>query len=156
MSLILVIIIVALGLAFIFIEIFLIPGTALVGLLGGVMVVAGVVLAYINFGSQEGNIVLIISTLAFIIMTIGGFKRINSLKWGLKENIESRVNVLQENLVQIGDEGTTFSDLRPNGKAVINNLRLEVYSNGDYIDKDTQVVVTKVTNSKIFVKPKQS
>ena len=150
-----VIFIIALGLIFIFIEIFFIPGTGLVGILGGALVIGGVVLAYIQFGSTTGNLILLISSIIFLIMTITGFKRISELKWGLNEHVEGRVNVLEENLVKPGDKGIAFTDLRPNGKAIINDLRLEVYSVGEFVDKDTPVEVTKVTTSKIYVKHKQ-
>ena len=154
MSLFLIIAIIVLGLAFIFIEIFLIPGMGFVGILGGAMVVGGVILTYISFGSPEGHIAFLVSAASFVVLVAIGFKRVSELKWGLKENIEGKVNVLQENLVSVGDEGKTFSDLRPNGKAIINNLRLEVYSTGEYIDKETAIIVTKVTRDRIFVKPK--
>jgi len=153
MSLVIIIVFIALGLIFIFVEIFLIPGTAFVGVLGAILAIAGVVLAYAQLGTAAGNIALAVSSVGFLAMLFTGFKRISEMKWGLKENIQSRVNVLEEDLVKVGDEGIAFSDLRPGGKALINDLRLEVYSTGEFISKDAKIAVTKVTSNKIYVKP---
>lgn len=145
--------IIALGLIFIFIEVFLIPGTAFVGVLGGLLMALGVFLSYTNLGVMEGNVTLGISAIILLILLVFGLRKISSLSWSLNDNIDSKVNVLEKDLVKPGDKGTTFSTLRPNGKALINNLRLEVYSIGDFIDKGDPVVVTKVTPDRIYVKP---
>lgn len=153
MSLALIIIIIALGLAFLFIEVFLIPGTAFVGVLGVVLMIAGIIATYNQYNATYGHIVLAFSLVTFFAMLIVGFKRISQLKWADKENIDSKVNVLEEDIVSIGEKGTAFSDLRPNGKAIFANHRVEVFSTGDFIKKNQPIEVTKITSSKIFVKP---
>ena|SRR5687767_13615625 len=154
MTLAVIIAIIVLGLIFVLVEIFLLPGAGFVGVLGGVMVAGGILLAYAEKGVTFGNYTLVISLSVFTVLVITGLKRVAKLKWSLKENIGSRVNVVQQGVVKPGDEGIAFTDLRPNGKAVINNLRLEVFSIGEFISKNVPVQVTKVLPDKIYVKPK--
>lgn len=48
-------------------------------------------------------------------------------------------------------QATTITPLRPAGTIMLEGNRLDVSSYGDYIDKDEQVIITKVEGSKIFV-----
>ena len=50
-----------------------------------------------------------------------------------------------------GRRGTALTTLRPAGTVVVDGKRLDVSSLGDYIPKDTVVVITRVEGSKIFV-----
>lgn len=154
MSLIVILLIIALGLFFIFVELFLIPGTAFVGILGLVVTGAGIYLSYDEHGVFTGNMVLLGTTVALIVLLVTGLRRISRLRWADKETIDSKVNVLENVTVQPGDEGKSFNALRPNGTAVFGQERIEVYSIGEYIDPDTPVVVTKITHDRIYVKPK--
>ena len=51
----------------------------------------------------------------------------------------------------VGAHGVTLSDLRPAGKAEINNRRIDVVTEGDYIGKDIDIVVIEVRGSRIVV-----
>ncbi|MBL0308324.1 MAG: hypothetical protein IPP77_01065 [Bacteroidetes bacterium] len=145
--------IILLGLVLIFLEIFLIPGTTLFGILGGVAVIVGVILIYTNYGSKWGNISVLVSVVFVAAAIFGGFKLIESNKMAMKAEITGKVNELNQNEFQLGEKGTTVSELRPNGKAVINGNKTEVYSLGDYIARGTEIEITKITHDKIFVKP---
>jgi membrane-bound serine protease (ClpP class) len=70
----------------------------------------------------------------------------------LQQVVSGKVNEFEAN-VQIGDEGITFTDVKPNGKAIINDEKVEVYSNGEYIDKDQKIKVIKINQNKIIIKP---
>ena len=54
----------------------------------------------------------------------------------------------------IGVEGNTLSDLRPAGKALINGRRIDVVTQGEYIDRDTGIVVIEVRGSRVVVRGK--
>jgi membrane-bound ClpP family serine protease len=154
MDLLLVIGLITLGLAFIFIELFLIPGTAFVGILGFVVVLGGVYMGYSQLGASTGNIVMVLTLASLVGLLVVGLRRIASLRWADKETIDSRAGELEYPTVKPGDEGVTFNALRPNGTARINGQRVEVFSIGEFIDPETPVVVTKVTTNRIYVKPK--
>lgn len=140
------------GLLLIFLEIFFIPGTTLFGVLGGVAVVLGVVLMYAYYGRNYGNVSLAFSAVAVVLSVIAGFKLIDSNKLAMKAEIKGKVNELESHLFNLGDTGVTVTDLRPNGKAMINTTKVDVYSSGDFINRDTPIEISKITNDKIFVK----
>lgn len=52
----------------------------------------------------------------------------------------------------IGREGKTVTPLRPSGTAVVNGERLDVVSEGGFIDTDTNVKVVKVEGVRIVVR----
>lgn len=54
----------------------------------------------------------------------------------------------------LGSEGKAITDLRPSGTASINGKRYDVVSNGEYISKDTVIIVTAVNGNRIVVKTK--
>ncbi len=148
--------VIILGLLLIFLEIFFIPGTTLFGVAGGVALIAGIIMMYADYGSRYGNITLGISFVAVIISIALGFRVIESNKLSMKAEITGKVNELESNAFHVGDTGTTMTELRPNGKAMINGQKSDVYSNGEYIQRETIVEIIKITRDKIFVKPLKS
>lgn len=156
MDLLLVIGLIALGLIFIFIELFLIPGTAFVGILGFVVTIGGVYLGYSKLGSSVGNVIMLLTLASLIGLLVVGLRRIASLRWADKETIDARSGELEHPDVKPGDEGKAFNAIKPNGTALINGQRVEVFSIGDFIDPETPVVVTKVTNNRVYVTNKKA
>ena len=55
----------------------------------------------------------------------------------------------------IGMEGTAITDLRPAGTATINGKRVDVVSRGEYLDKDSEIVVSTITGNQIIVRKKE-
>lgn len=70
----------------------------------------------------------------------------------LKTNITGRVNELKENEIKAGDKGITISRLAPMGKVKINEKFAEASAMGEFINENTEVVVTKVEGNKVSVK----
>ncbi|MHB8906990.1 MAG: NfeD family protein, partial [Melioribacteraceae bacterium] len=56
----------------------------------------------------------------------------------------------------IGAEGTALTTLRPAGSAMINGERIDVVTEGDYINHDSEIVVKAVEGSKVVVGIKKS
>jgi membrane-bound ClpP family serine protease len=48
-------------------------------------------------------------------------------------------------------KGTAVTDLRPAGMAQINSQRVDVVTDGEYIEADTPVIVTGVAGNRIVV-----
>lgn len=148
--------IILVGLILVFLEIFLIPGTTLFGIVGGVALLIGVILIYSNYGNQWGNIAAVSSGVACLITVVAGFKVIQSNKLAMKAEIKGRVNELEKHLYNVGDKGIAVSELRPNGKGIFNDTKVDIYSNGEYIQRDTEIEIIRIANDKIFVKPIKS
>ena len=148
-----IVIIILVGLLLIFLEMFIIPGTALFGILGGVAIVAGVAFMYSNYGSKWGNITAAIAGISVFVSVAAGFRVIQSNRLAMKAEIKSKVNTLEHNKYELGQKGRTVSELRPNGKAVFaDSNKVDVYSEGEYIERESDVEIVKITNNKIFVK----
>ena len=143
--------IILLGLLLVFFEIFLIPGTSLFGIAGGIALVAGVIMIYSYYGSKWGNIAAAITFVALIIAVIAGFRVIQSNKLGMNAEITGKVNELEKQY-KVGDKGTAVTEFRPNGKGLFSGNKIEVYSTGEYIQRDSEIEIIKITNDKIFVK----
>ena len=68
-----------------------------------------------------------------------------------KEGVSSQSSELES---YVGRQGNALTDLRPTGIAVINGKRVDVVTRGDYLDKDSAIVVTAVTGNQIIVRKK--
>ena len=154
MDLIVLLLIIVVGLVFIFIEIFLIPGTSILTLMGIAVVAIGVFLGYSEFGNTTGNLLFIGSIIGTGITLYIGYRRIRSKKWALYSYIDGKVNNEDITVFKIGDRGKCVTNLRPEGFVIFSNdNRQTVYSLGEFIDKGTEVEIVKIDKNKIFVKP---
>jgi len=154
MSLFLIIVIIAVGIVFIFVEFFFIPGFSVFSILGGIVAGFGIYLGYSHYGQNAGNWMLTASVVATGAVMYWGYKRTQSKKWALKTEINSRVNDESIAHFKTGDKGKTITNLRPEGKAVFaGDERVTVYSMGDFIDKNVDIQIVKIDHNKIFVKP---
>ncbi|MGE4588209.1 MAG: NfeD family protein [Acidaminococcaceae bacterium] len=54
-----------------------------------------------------------------------------------------------------GKSGTAVTMLRPAGIALIDGVRIDVVTFGEYIDVGTKIIVVKVEGNKVFVRSKQ-
>ncbi|HPR25649.1 NfeD family protein [Lentimicrobium sp.] len=154
MSLTLIIILIIAGLLFLLLEVLVIPGTTVVGIAGFALIVFSVWESYHVFGSPTGHFVLI-GTIFFTILTV--YLALKSKTWNkimLKTEISGKVNEIDSTKVQAGDPGVTVSRLTPGGKALINNEYYEVHTNGEFIDQESEIIVTHLADNKIFVKRK--
>jgi len=153
MSLALIILIVLLGLAILFVEFFLVPGGGLLGLLGALIIAGGVYLAYHFFGRATGHVFMFASLAGTLAILIFGFRRIARLGWADKEQIDSRVNEADFGDLIKGDRGRAYGDLKPGGIAMFGNKRVEVISQGEFIERGAEVEIVKIEGNKMYVKP---
>ena len=156
-DLIIVAIVILLGVIFLLLEIFLLPGITVSGIAGFFFLIGGIAYAYMYLGPVAGNISLIIAGLLLAGSFIYFIKSKSLRRISLTTNIDSKVDTSDLNKINVGDEGITQSRLNPIGKVFINNLIVEAKSiNGEMIDEDTEVVVNKVDWSNILVSRKES
>jgi membrane-bound ClpP family serine protease len=144
---------IAVGIILVVVEIIFVPGTTVVGLLGGLLAVVGVVLSFSYFGNQTGWYVL-----AATSVLSGGllYWSLRSRAWerfSLKTTIDGRVNEIDLNFLKTGDEGSAVSALRPMGKAEIGGKLFEVTSLGIYIETGTRIRIVRVSSNQIVVEP---
>jgi membrane-bound ClpP family serine protease len=69
----------------------------------------------------------------------------------LDDKLESKVNVIDEQKIKVGDEGNTVSRLAPTGHASFAGETFEVQSIDGFIDPKTPIKVVRIEASKILV-----
>lgn len=144
---------IALGVFFIMIEIFLIPGTTIFGVAGAGAIIAALYFAYTNEPAWLGNVALLSTVGLSILMFFLGKKMAQSKSLSLVEKeIKGRVNEQKHfEDVEIGNQGTTLSALRPNGTIKINGNRFEAQAQSGYIQSGTEVKVVEIQHQKLIV-----
>jgi membrane-bound ClpP family serine protease len=150
-----IIILILVGLLFLILEVVVIPGTTVVGIVGFILMIVAVWQTYLVYGSTSGHLVLG----GTLVLTLVGLRfALRSKTWDkvmLKSNIDSRANVIPEGSVKVGDVGKSVSRIVPTGKALINDEYFEVCSSGEFIDPENEIEVVKIEHNKIFVKIKK-
>jgi membrane-bound ClpP family serine protease len=143
-----------LGLMVLALEILVIPGVGIAGVIGFILIAVGVWQAYAGYGMLAGHLVLG-STLVLTVLTL--VLSLRGKTWrrlALSTSIDSKVNVIDAEKIKPGDTGVTVSRLAPMGKALINGEFYEVSTDGDFVDPKTEILVLKIEYNKVIVKRK--
>lgn len=152
------IIFIALGFIFVFIEIFLIPGFGPVGVMGGVLMAAGVAVA----GYFQGVWTAMIYAAIIIALTLPvcavGFWLMPKTKLGrsfihsTSEYSEFGYRSSSDELEKfVGKTGMTLTPLRPAGIIDVEGVRLDVLTRGEFIEKGKEVKIIDIEGSRIVV-----
>ncbi len=145
---------VVLGIVLIGLEIFFVPGTTIVGVLGFASCLTGVYFGYANLGNITGHILLGVTLVGPLVMFYIGVKFKVWNMFSLKTSVEGSVTKAGDKIeFTVGTKGITISALRPLGSAEINDEIIEVSSLGEYIDSSIEIEIIKITKGKIFVQP---
>lgn len=163
------------GVILIALEIFVIPGFGVAGILGVSFMFIGLVLSLINnvdfnFEGVELNGVGVAVATVFLGI-LGGFilslylgNRLFTAKSGVFKNMALRtVQPVSEGYVSvdthlfalIGKTAVTQTVLRPGGKIIIDGEVFDAVAETGFIEKDEQVVVTRMESVQLFVERKE-
>jgi len=137
------------GLIFLILELLVIPGTTVIGIIGFLLISVGIWQSFAH-GVTQGAISLIITLFISIIAVYFSLKSNTWNKAMLHTSINSKVNTESQKL-NIGDIGLSVSRINPSGKALFNNQYFEVSSLGHMIDENKKIEVLKINSSKVIV-----
>ena len=158
----------AVGIGLIIIEVIAIPGFGFVGLVGAGLVLGSVVITQLgNFELWTfDEIASVIARLCISMICAFAFSLIalRSLpKWSafnrlvLKAETRAKEGYVsssrEEDDEWLGREGTTLSELRPAGIAVIQGKRLDVVTDGEFVAAQQQVKIVEARGNRIVVRP---
>jgi membrane-bound ClpP family serine protease len=143
-----------LGLIILSLEILVIPGVGIAGVIGFILIGVGVWQAYAGHGLMAGHLVLGGTFLLTVLTLVLSLRGKTWRRLALSTAIDSKVNVIDEEKIKPGDAGKSVSRLAPMGKAQINGEFYEVTTNGDFIDQQTDIIVLNIDHNKIIVKRK--
>jgi membrane-bound ClpP family serine protease len=150
-----IVILIVVGILMLLLEILVIPGSGVAGIVGFGLMVAGIWMAYAHEGTRAGHITLAV-TLG--VNLIGLLIALRSKTWNkamLNTQIASRVRKIDHVSLNVGDIGKTISRCAPMGKAVFQDQFFEVSAYSDFIDQEKEIEIIKISGNKIFVKPKK-
>lgn len=151
-----VIAVIVLGILFMLIEIFLLPGISIAGIAGAVFLIGGIFYAYTFLGSTAGNITLATSAIAMGASFVWLVKSKHLRKISLDTNIEDKVDNSHLQKISVGDTGIAISRLNPIGNVLVNDVTVEGKSiDGEFIEEDSEVVIVKVETYNVLVKRNQ-
>lgn len=135
---------------------FYMPGFGFPGICGIICSAAGIFLTGRNLSERiiTGVIaIVVIAVMLVISIIIFNSKKVRSpIK--LDTEIQGRDLFIEGKDMEylIGKKGEAATDLRPSGKGEFDGVRLDILSEGDFINKGTALVITGIKNNKIFVR----
>ncbi len=141
------------GIGLIVIEVIFVPGTTIVGIGGLLCTAYGIYLSYDYFGSTTGNITLVITGLICLIGLIYALKTNAWSRFSLKDTNLGKVNDDYKFILEPGTEGQAISDIKPIGKALLDENEVEVRSLGGFIEAGKKIRIVRIENTRIFVEP---
>lgn len=133
-----------------------IPGFGVPGISGIVCLVAGVIMTAQDLTQGIILVIIIMCILlaVFSVMYILIFKARMNSPIVLDNTISSKAGYLSEDDLKylLGKEGVAVTDLRPAGKGNFEGIEFDVSSAGNYIQKDTKIVICSVKDSRLTVR----
>lgn len=144
------------GLALVVLEVFL-PGFGLPGISGIALLLVAVGMTIYAYGVLAGLGLLIVTVAILAIVVSLSLKsaasgKLAKSKFFLQDTVVSEEPANEDMQVFLGHEGVALSVLRPAGIADFDGVRLNVVTQGDFIEKGEQVVITQVQGSRIVVR----
>jgi membrane-bound serine protease (ClpP class) len=158
------ILLVAGGVVLLTIEIFVTPGFGLAGTLGLVALVGGLGLSLIGSGATWDVILgaarqVVLSLLLAIAASLAMLRFLPSLPFGRRLVLETELgagegfaSAAAADLMWLGKRGTAASTLRPAGIATFEGERVDVVSDGEFINAGDPITVVKVDGNRIVVR----
>jgi len=128
------------------------PGM-IAGLIGFACLVAGVVMAYLNFEAPTANIVLLVVVVGVVAGSLIWFKFFPDSRF-------AKIFISQRTVGDMGTDkpellnqtGQALTALRPSGTAIISGKRIDVVTEGPFIEPGTAVKVIEVEGMRVVVR----
>jgi membrane-bound ClpP family serine protease len=151
----LVVLLMIVGLVLLAVEILVIPGFGVVGILGCVLILAACAVAWVELGPGYGLLAL-----------ATGIGASGLLFWVFPKTKTGRAMVLEEvqrgraastRLAELtGLEGRALTPLRPAGSAEIGDRTVDVITDGVYVEAGAAVRVVRVEGARVLVEPRDA
>ena len=164
------IIVFAIGVLLIALEVFVVPGTGITGILGVSFVIIGLTLSMVqnvNFdfsmvafdGLLMSFSVVLLSIITMAILTLIMLPKmlssgkLQALVLTSSQQVDQGYVGIDNSIKQlVGQKGIAFSDLRPAGKVLINENHFDATSLGSYINKNESIEVTGTEGPQLLVR----
>ena len=149
----LIITLIVIGFILLLIELMIIPGFGVTGILGIASLVGGIVLAYTAHSAITGHIILACTLVLSAALLWYALQPKTWNKFTLKENINAQVNNNAEDKgIVVGMQGISLTRLVPIGKIRVNGVETEATARDGIIDAQQKVEIVKTEGVKVIVK----
>lgn len=155
------------------VEVFVLPGFGVAGISGLLIIAAGLVLSFQGFVLPDPSLpwegALLMKNLAQVL---GSFMLAFLISLGLIRFVlpqlskvikgpyldatlsHSHVDTTTALAVKPGNTGIAHTFLRPSGKIIINNHKIDAITRGEFIEQGTPIIIDKIEQNRVIVKPK--
>ena len=114
-------------------------------------------LVFTHISASAGMAFVIADLIIVPILVYFGIKFLAKSPVTLRTKLSKENGVTAQSLDQndyLGNLGLAITDLRPSGVARIKDQRLDVVTRGEYLEKQTEIIVIAVRGNQIVVKQK--
>jgi membrane-bound serine protease (ClpP class) len=158
------ILLVGIGLLLLAVELFVTPGFGVTGVLGIAALMAGLTLSLVGAGATTASVVgavarVAVSLLVALVASIALLRFLPKLPFGRQLILETGLgadtgyaSAPESDRQWLGKQGTAVSPLRPAGIASIDDKRVDVVSQGEWIDAGAPIDVVRVDGNRIVVR----
>lgn len=144
---------VLLGVILMLVEMLLVFGIGVAGILSFVSFGAACWYTFAFIGPTEGWWVTSIVLLLLVVMVAVILRGRTWKRFELKTEIDSKVNE-DSSLVKVGDKGIAHTRLAPMGTGKFGDVTTEVKSaNNTLLDAGTKIEIVEITDNQVLVKP---
>jgi membrane-bound serine protease (ClpP class) len=155
---------VAAGVLLIALEIFIVPGVTVAGLAGVLAIAAGLAMALVGAGATLSFAIAALGRVAAALLVamvaaVALLRVLPRLPFGRRLVLEAGmpaangyVSPAAADRLALGRTGTALSPLRPAGVAEIDGRRVDVVSDGEFVESGTAIEVTRVDGNRIVVR----
>ncbi len=160
------------GILLLGVEVFVLPGFGAAGITGLIFIAAGLVLSFQGFvipnpelpweaGLLMKNLAYVLGSflLAFFVslfmirFVLPRFSKIIKGPYLDDSLKQSHVDVTTALGIKPGDRGIAYSFLRPSGKVMINNKKIDAITQGEFLDQGAAVIIDRIEPNRVIVKP---
>ncbi|MEN8905391.1 MAG: NfeD family protein [Clostridiales bacterium] len=133
-----------------------IPGIQIFGIVGAVLLLIGIAITAKGFFEALIIVMTLLALLGIALAIVFQLSAKGKLPKNviLEDSIQSNSSNHENSdlLFFMDKEGTTLTSLRPAGSASFDGVKLDVISDGDYIEKDSKVKIVKIKSLSIVVR----
>ncbi len=150
------ILLIATGFALILIEVYLVPGFNVIGILGALMIVFAIGYVYSESGLVGGTVALAGALtggglLGYVLWSSGAWNRF-ILATNLRKDEGERAREHAHRARHLGKSGVALTPLRPTGIVEVEGERIEVVTEGEFIAAGSQVRVVAMDRRRYFAR----
>ncbi len=139
------------GLILFIIEVFLLPGISIAGIVSAGCLLYANYYAFDTLGTVPGCTTLAVSAIGVVAITIWFMRSKTVDKLSLKKTIDYRPEPLKGLDLKVGDEGIALTRLALIGNAEFNDRIIEVRSSGEFIDQKSRIRVERILDGIVLV-----